>query len=102
MLEFILGMNSALCFVAALFFVSFWAGSKERLLLLFGIAFAILGADWLVLAILPSLSSHANEHNTVVYSVRLLSFLIMLGAIVDKNWRASERMPAEEPPIKQR
>jgi hypothetical protein len=100
MLPFIQGMTSALCFVAALFFIKFWVGSKERLLLLFGIAFGILGADWLVLGVLPSFSPRATEHNALVYSVRLLAFLIILAAITDKNRRRSKGVASATLPSK--
>ena len=70
-------------FVAAMFFARFWSHSRERLFGYFAGAFAILGAQRL----LVSWSSDTAEHGAVLYGIRLLAFLLILAAIWDKNRR---------------
>jgi hypothetical protein len=76
--------------IAGLFFLKFWASSQDRLFLIFAIAFWILATQRVLLALL------ADDPNThvVLYGIRLLAFLLILVAIVDKNRETSERASA--------
>lgn len=67
--------------VAGLFFLKFWKKSRDRLFSFFALAFFILAAQRLALA----LTTQNSEHSLFLYIVRLLAFLVILGAIVDKN-----------------
>ena len=67
--------------VAAVFFLRFWRETRDRLFLIFSLAFWILGIQRLALA----LSSVAGEDQTWLYLLRLLGFVLILAAIVDKN-----------------
>jgi hypothetical protein len=67
--------------VAGLFFLRFWRQTRDRLFLIFAIAFWLLGAQRLALA----LTSQMAESLTGLYLVRLFAFLLILLAIVDKN-----------------
>lgn len=67
---------------AALFFLRFWRKTVDRLFAFFGIAFFLLGV---VRATFVILGEPGEEH--YVYWFRLLAYLIILAAIVDKNWR---------------
>lgn len=67
--------------VAGLFFLRFWRETGDRLFLIFGIAFWILGLQRLALV----LTREMVETPTGLYLIRLLAFLLILGAIVDKN-----------------
>lgn len=69
------------CFVAALFFLDFWRQSRDRFFALFASAFLLLGISWLV----SVLSDVAIEFNRSVYFIRLLAFLVIIAAVVDKN-----------------
>ena len=75
--------------VAGLFFLRFWRETRDRLFLIFAGAFWILGAQRLALAF----SRDMVEDDTGLYLVRLFAFLLILGAIVDKN-RSSQSPPA--------
>jgi len=80
---FLLGATATACLVIALFFVRSWRRTQDRLFLLFGAAFAVLGLERLILA-----AMNLPEANTpIVYSLRLLAFLLILAAIVDRNRR---------------
>jgi hypothetical protein len=69
--------------LVALFFLRFWATSRDRLFALFALAFAVLAAQRLALALTQS----SMEDQTVFYLLRLAAFVIIIIAIVDKNRR---------------
>jgi Family of unknown function (DUF5985) len=74
--------------VVGLFFLRFWRETRDRLFLIFAGAFWILGVQRLALV----LSRDMVEDDTGLYLVRLFAFLLILGAIVDKN-RSSTQPP---------
>jgi hypothetical protein len=67
--------------VAGLFFLRFWRETRDRLFLIFSGAFWVLGLQRLALVF----SSDMGEDHTGLYLIRLFAFLLILGAIVDKN-----------------
>jgi hypothetical protein len=75
--------------VAGLFFVRFWRQTSDRLFLIFAISFWLLGFQRLALA----LTSDILESDTGFYLVRLLAFLLILLAILDKNRGGGEAGP---------
>ena len=78
--EFMLGSLVMACLVAGLFFLRFWRKTRDRLFLMFAIAFWILGSNWLALAWIEQ-----EEQKTILYAVRLVAFVLILVAIIDKN-----------------
>lgn len=74
--------------VVGLFFLRFWRETRDRLFLIFAGAFWLLGGQRLALAF----SHDMVEDDTGLYLVRLFAFLLILGAIVDKN-RSSPQPP---------
>ena len=74
--------------VAGLFFLRFWRETRDRLFLILAGAFWLLGLQRLAL----SFSRNMVEDDTTLYLVRLFAFLLILGAIVDKN-RSSPQPP---------
>lgn len=83
MIDVISGILFALDTVVGLFFLKFWAQSRDRLFAMFAAAFWILGIQRLVLAATRSVF----EDQAIFYSLRLLAFVIIIVAIVDKNRR---------------
>jgi hypothetical protein len=67
--------------IAGLFFVRFWRDTADRLFLMFGIAFWLLSASWLVLAILDP----TDETRPYAYAMRLVAFGLIIVATIDKN-----------------
>lgn len=67
--------------VAALAFFKFWRRSGDRLFAFFGAAFAVFSAN----AVALGLSDPGADPRVGLYVVRLCGFLLILGAIVDKN-----------------
>lgn len=85
-------INGALvmaCVACALFFLRFWKASHDRLFAFFALAFTVMGCNWLVLTLVDV----DNERRHYVYLIRLVSFLIILYAIWDKN-RAGRSTPS--------
>lgn len=64
---------------AALFFLRFWRDSRDRLFAFFAVGFALLAVQRTLLGVV-----HPVE---ILYAVRLLAFLLMVIAIVEKNRR---------------
>ena len=80
---FLLGVISISSFTAALFFLRFWRHTRDSLFLAFTVAFMIEGLSRCSLLFLK----HPNEGSPWIYFARLLAFLTILAAIVDKNRR---------------
>ncbi|WP_224248636.1 DUF5985 family protein [Hyalangium gracile] len=77
-------INGALvmaCLACALFFLRFWRASRDRLFAFFSLAFVVMGCNWLALTLLDV----DDERRHYVYVIRLVSFLLILYAIWDKN-----------------
>jgi uncharacterized membrane protein YcjF (UPF0283 family) len=83
--SFVLGAVATLAAVAGLFFLRFWRRTADRLFLIFACAFFLMGANWTMLAFTVQ-----DEVRTLLYVLRLLAFLLILAAIIDKN-RGSQR-----------
>ncbi|WP_255442427.1 MULTISPECIES: DUF5985 family protein [Corallococcus] len=67
----------------ALFFLRFYLQSKDRLFALFSLAFTLMGVHNLLGALVaPDLDA---ERVYYLYVVRLVAYLLILGAIWDKN-----------------
>lgn len=72
--------------VAGLFFLRFWRQTRDRLFGAFAAAFWLLAAQRLALA----LSANPNGDQLLLYGIRLLAFVLILVAIVDKNRGSSQ------------
>ena len=80
--HFIDGAIMMAYFVVTLFFLPFFRRSRDRLFLFFGIAFLILGLSRLAFA---AFNADHEAENVPFYIVRLIAYLLILWAIVDKN-----------------
>lgn len=78
--------------VAGIFFLRYWKETRDRLFLLFALAFFTLALNRGLLAAV----AESREDHYGLYLIRLAAFLIILAAIVDKNLRRSPK-PDEEP-----
>jgi hypothetical protein len=81
MRELLSGIIACGSFVAALHFFKSWRRSGDRLLALFAAAFALFAAN----AVALGLTDPAGEVRVLLYAVRLVGFLLILVAIIDKN-----------------
>ena len=78
---FLLGFITACSLVAATFFLRFWKSTRDKLFLAFALFFIVQGAKH---AFVVSLSD-PSEGSLSFSLVRLVSILIVLGAILWKN-----------------
>ena len=78
--EFLLGMLVMASSVVGLFFLRFWRRTRDRLFLIFSAAFWLMALNWALLATIGR-----DEVKTELYLIRLLAFVLILIAIVDKN-----------------
>ena len=76
-----LGAIAMASLMAALFFLKFWRDTGDRFFALFSLAFALDAATRLALG----LSDVSAEYEPLFYLARLLTFVLILIAIIDKN-----------------
>jgi len=65
----------------ALFFLRFWSKSRDRLFLMFAVAFVVLAVQRLAIAA----TQEILEKQAPLYLLRLVAFIVIIIAIVDKN-----------------
>jgi peptidoglycan/LPS O-acetylase OafA/YrhL len=69
------------CLACALFFLRFWKASRDRIFAFFALAFGVMSLNWMALTLLQV----DDERRHYLYVIRLVSFLLILYAIWDKN-----------------
>jgi hypothetical protein len=79
------GMLTAGYAAAALFFLKFWVQTRDRLFAYFAASFGLL----LVQRVALSLAMGSERDTFWFYVVRLLAFVLIGWAIVDKNRKAA-------------
>lgn len=67
--------------VAGVFFLRFWRKTRDRLFLAFAVAFALLSVN----QILATFIAAGDENVAYAYLLRVLGFILILAAIIDKN-----------------
>ena len=77
--------------IIALFFFKFRSRTGDRLFALFALAFLILSGQRLVLTV----AREWGEHSVWLYTLRLLAFVVIVYAIVDKNRGRPRPEPVE-------
>ena len=79
---FLLGVIATSSLIAGVFFLKFWRKTGDSLFLAFGVAFFVEGLNRCAVLFLAK----PNEGNPYIYIVRLLAFLLILAAILHKNY----------------
>ena len=83
MLEgFLLGIIATSSVTAGVFFLKFWKQTRDSLFFAFGLAFVVEGLNRCAVLLLAK----PSEGSPYIYVVRLLAFLLILGAILHKNY----------------
>ena len=82
---FLVGVIATAAIVAALFFLRFWRDTHDGFFLAFSVSFAIEAAYRVIVLVLP----RPNEGSPWLYLLRLLGYLVILFAIVRKNYGRS-------------
>jgi hypothetical protein len=79
---FLLGVVAMSSVTAGAFFLKFWRRTHDSLFLSFGIAFFLEGLNRCAVLF----SAKPSEASPIIYVVRLCLFLLILAAIVKKNY----------------
>ena len=87
MIEFLSGAVTMGFLVASIFFLRFWQGTADRLFLAFAIAFALMAANQALAQWLGA----ADERVGYAYLLRVFGYVLILVAIVDKNFARSAK-----------
>jgi uncharacterized membrane protein HdeD (DUF308 family) len=82
---FLLGVIATASLTATLFFVRFWKRTRDRLFLAFAAFFLVEAINRIVLLCFE----RPNEGSPWIYLIRLLALVILLSAILEKNYRQS-------------
>ena len=81
MLDFLAGAVTLGYAMAAVFFLRFWRKTHDRLFLVFSIAFGLFAVNQALAAMMTVVYESASW----IYVLRVLGFVLILAAIVDKN-----------------
>ena len=83
---FLLGIISTCSVIAGLFFLKFWRRTRDFLFLAFGLSFLVEGLNRaaVLLILKPS------QGSAWIYIVRMLGSILILSAIVRKNYSTSQ------------
>ena len=81
MIEFLGGSVTLGYVIAGVFFLRFWRRTRDRLFLAFAVAFGLFAVNQALVHLLYVVS----EPWHAVYLLRVVGFLVILAAILDKN-----------------
>jgi uncharacterized membrane protein HdeD (DUF308 family) len=76
----LLGATAMACFTIALLLARSWTSTRDRFFLFFAAAFIVEGIDRIVLGL-----TQTSDQSPLIYLIRLLSFLLIVIAVIDKN-----------------
>jgi hypothetical protein len=80
-LDFLAGAITLGYLVSGGFFLRFWSKTRDRLFLAFALAFTFLALNQVVSTALEA----GDERTLIAYGLRVVGFLLILAAIIDKN-----------------
>jgi hypothetical protein len=84
---FLLGAVAMASLGVSLFFLRFWKTTHDRFFLFFAASFLIEAVERAMMAVIP----YSNEQEPLFYLLRLLAFVLILYAIIDKNRLAARK-----------
>lgn len=79
---FLLGVIAAFSFTAGVFFLKFWRDTRDFFFFSFAAFFFVEGVNRVALLFF----TRPNEGSPWIYVIRLLALLLILGAILNKNY----------------
>jgi hypothetical protein len=83
MIEFFSGAVTAGYLIAAAFFWRFFIRTRDRLFIAFSVAFGFFALNQALVGLIHV----STEPESLVYVLRILGFVVILAAILDKNVR---------------
>jgi uncharacterized membrane protein HdeD (DUF308 family) len=81
MTDFVYGALAAGYLIAGVFFLRFWTRTRERLLLIFALAFWMLALSQTLLGVLDL----EREEQSWLYLIRLGAFTLIIAGVVSVN-----------------
>lgn len=81
MLSYLNGSITVCSLMIGLFFFKYYRKTRDRLLVYFGVAFWMLGAERFLLTLVPQ----ENESRSLIFLLRLSAFLLIIIGILGKN-----------------
>ncbi|BAU49085.1 hypothetical protein SVA_2537 [Sulfurifustis variabilis] len=81
MIEFLAGAVTLAHIVSAVYFLRFWRKTSDRLFLSFAVAFGLLALNQIAVSVIGA----ADERTNYAYILRVLGFILIFLAIIDKN-----------------
>jgi hypothetical protein len=82
MFEALVGASVLASAAIAVFFLRFWQQTRDRLFLIFALAFGMFAINRILLSVLDD----EGEVQALVYLARALTFALIALGIADKNW----------------
>ncbi len=79
--DVLLGAIGMGCFIASLFFLKFWKTTRDRFFLYFALSFFMEGVNRFLLGMID----YSSEQEPLFYVIRLISFTLIIYAIIEKN-----------------
>ena len=89
MIDFLAGALTLAYVVASVYFVQFWRRTADRLFLAFAAAFVLLALNQVTVFALGV----GDERYNYAYVLRVLGFILILAAIIDKNLHPKKPSP---------
>jgi hypothetical protein len=80
---YVWGALAMACLVAALLFLRQWRNTRDRLFLFFAAGFGLMALQWTA----SSLAGTAEQGQSYLLLPRLLAFIAIIVAVIDKNRR---------------
>lgn len=93
--SFLLGAVALASLIAALFFLRYWRKTHDRFFILFALAFLVDAVGRTAMAFYGPLPA---EQEPLFYLARLVTFGLILAAIVDKNFRGRRAAAGDRTP----
>lgn len=78
---FLQTLAATAAWIAGTFFLRFWRDTRDSLFACFASAFWLLGLSWALLALV----NPTEESRPYVYAIRLVAFLLIIVAVINKN-----------------
>lgn len=79
---FLVGVIATASVTCGVFFLKFWRETRDSFFLAFAVSFIIEGFN----RVIPLFLEHPNEGSPLISVVRLFAFLLILAAILKKNF----------------
>lgn len=78
---FLQAVSATAAWISAAMFLRYWRETRDTLFSMFALAFTLLGLSWAMLSVF----NPVGDASRYIYGLRLIAFLLIIGAVVVKN-----------------